>query len=78
MLMNPLCYRLSLRQAPADAQARRAPLSVVGSMRPDDLMAALADGNDSFAARFLYAWPDPPPYCRLVERRRPSGPASRT
>jgi len=33
-------------------------------------MAALADGNDSFAARFLYAWPDPPPYCRLVERRR--------
>jgi hypothetical protein len=41
-------------------------------------MAALADGDDSFAARFLYTWPDPSPYCRLVERRRPSGPAGRT
>jgi hypothetical protein len=59
---------------PASANAPRsvAPVSVLGSMRPDDLMAALADGNDGFAARFLYAWPDPPPYCRLVERRRPA------
>jgi hypothetical protein len=45
--------------------------SVLGSMRPDELMAALAEGDETFAARFLYAWPDPPPYCRLVERRAP-------
>lgn len=52
---------------PDDATA----VSVLGSMRPDDLMEALADGRDSFAGRFLYAWPDPPPYCRLVDRRPP-------
>jgi hypothetical protein len=46
-------------------------VSVLGSMRPDHLMEALADGEDGFAASFLYAWPDPPPYCRLVERRSP-------
>jgi len=46
--------------------------SVLGTMRPDRLLEALADGNDSFAAHFLYAWPDPPPYCRLVERRAPA------
>jgi hypothetical protein len=47
-------------------------VSVLGTMRPDRLLEALADGNDSFAAHFLYAWPDPPPYCRLVERRAPA------
>jgi hypothetical protein len=47
------------------------PVSVVGSMHPDHLMEALAKGKDSFAARFLYVWPDPPPYCRLVDRRQP-------
>jgi hypothetical protein len=62
----------------ADLAETATAMSVLGSMQPDHLMEALADGNDSFAARFLYTWPDPPPYCRLVERRRPSGPASRT
>ncbi len=55
----------------ADLAQTATAVSVLGSMRPDHLMEALADGNDRFAAGFLYAWPDPPPYCRLVERRAP-------
>ena len=55
----------------ADLPETATAVSVLGSMRPDHLMEALADGNDGFAASFLYAWPDPPPYCRLVERRAP-------
>jgi hypothetical protein len=55
----------------ADVPETATSVSVLGSMRPDHLMEALADGNDGFAASFLYAWPDPAPYCRLVERRPP-------
>jgi hypothetical protein len=58
--------------AAADASGAVAAVSVLGSMRPDALIEALADGDDGFANRFLYAWPDPPPYCRLVERRPPA------
>jgi uncharacterized protein DUF3987 len=58
--------------ARADDSGAISIVSVLGTMRPDRLLEALADGNDSFAAHFLYAWPDPPPYCRLVERRAPA------
>ena len=45
------------------------PASVLGALSSDGLEKALAGANDGMASRFLYAWPDPPPYCRLLERR---------
>ena len=64
----------------ADVPETATAVSVLGSMRPDHLMEALADGNDGFAAGFLYAWPDPAPYCRLdipyPQAAGPGGPPS--
>ncbi len=44
------------------------PVSVVGSIQPDRLADALSGGDDGMAARFLYAWPDAPPYTGLGDR----------
>ncbi len=55
----------------ADLPEAATAASVLGAMRPEALMETLAQGDAGFAGRFLYAWPDPPPYCRLVERRVP-------
>ena len=44
------------------------PVSVVGSIQPDRLADALQGGDDGMAARFLYAWPDPPAYRPLGQR----------
>ena len=44
------------------------PVSVVGSIQPDRLADALQGGDDGMAARFLYSWPDPPPYRPLGQR----------
>jgi hypothetical protein len=57
----------------------RCPMSVLISIRPDRLMAALGKddprkGNprqdeDGLAARLLYGWPDPPAFRPIAERR---------
>ena len=56
---------------------RHFPVSIVAALRPQPLKAALQKlsletGDDSLAARFLYAWPGPQPYRALavVERSR--------
>ncbi|MBS0527025.1 MAG: DUF3987 domain-containing protein [Proteobacteria bacterium] len=48
---------------------RRFPVSVIGSIQPDRIAEALSGSDDGMAARFLYAWPDAPPYCGIGESR---------
>jgi hypothetical protein len=50
----------------------RFPVSILETIRPERLMEALRSGDDSLAARFLFAWPGPQPYRALevVERSR--------
>lgn len=47
-------------------------VSILETTRPERLMEALRSGDDSLAARFLFAWPGPQPYRALevVERSR--------
>ena len=62
----------------------RCPMSVLVSIRPDGLKAALGHDDpreedapkgkrrhdeDGLAARLLYGWPDPPPFRPIAERR---------
>jgi hypothetical protein len=52
----------------------RCPMSVLISIRPDRLLAALGKGDarkdeDGLAARLLYGWPDPPVFRPIAERR---------
>jgi hypothetical protein len=52
----------------------RCPMSMLISIRPDRLMAALGKDDpgkddDGLAARLLYAWPDPPAFRPIAERR---------
>ncbi|HTG20926.1 MAG TPA: DUF3987 domain-containing protein [Reyranella sp.] len=68
-----------LRGAREVARHERCPMSVLISIRPDRLMAALGKDDprkddprrddDGLAARLLYAWPDPPPFRPVAERR---------
>ncbi|SEO93486.1 Protein of unknown function [Rhodospirillales bacterium URHD0017] len=44
------------------------PISILGALEPDRLAAALHRGEESLAARFLYAWPALPPFCPLADR----------
>ena len=52
----------------------RFPVSILETSRPERLMEALRSGDDSLAARFLFAWPGPQPYRALavVELHRPT------
>ncbi len=59
---------VSLRGARQVVRLDRCPMSVLISIRPDRLVAAL-DQDDGLAARLLYAWPDPPGHRPLAERR---------
>jgi Protein of unknown function (DUF3987) len=45
------------------------PVSVLATIRPDRLQAALREGDDALAARFLYAWPGAQPYRALADLR---------
>ncbi|HEX9326925.1 MAG TPA: DUF3987 domain-containing protein, partial [Reyranella sp.] len=45
------------------------PVSILGALEPDRLAAALQRGEESLAARFLYAWPALPPFAPLAERK---------
>ena len=45
------------------------PISVLATIQPDRLQAALRDSDDALAARFLYAWPGAQPYRALADLR---------
>jgi hypothetical protein len=62
--------RFMLRPTKSPA-LQRFPVSVLGTLRPDDLVDALSEADAGLCARFLYAWPDPPSYTPLAERRPP-------
>jgi Protein of unknown function (DUF3987) len=47
------------------------PPSILGTLRPDEVQRALQASGPGLAARFLYAWPELPPYCPLGERKTP-------
>ena len=47
------------------------PPSIRGTLRPDEVPQALQASGPGLAARFLYAWPELPPYCPLGERPAP-------
>lgn len=46
-------------------------VSILQGIRPDRLKAALQEGDESIAARFLYAWPGPQPYRALTSAVSP-------
>ena len=53
-----------------EAWGETCPPSVLGTLTPDEVQQALQGGGAGLAARFLYAWPELPPYCPLGERKR--------
>ena len=54
-----------LASSPVRSLARFA-VSILETIRPERLKAALEAGDDSLAARFLFAWPGPQPYRALA------------
>src|SRR5258708_31164841 len=54
-----------------EAWGETCPPSILGTLTPDEVQQALQDGGTGLAARFLYAWPELPPYCPLGERKTP-------
>lgn len=44
-------------------------VSILGSIEPDCLGQGLPRGGDGLAARFLYAWPTPPAFRPLADRK---------
>ena len=44
----------------------RFPVSILETIRPERLKESLRSGDDSLAARFLFAWPGPQPYRALA------------
>jgi hypothetical protein len=46
-------------------------VSMLGSIEPDAVTLQMQRGGDGLAARFLYAWPHPMPYCPLDQRTHP-------
>jgi hypothetical protein len=50
-------------------QLDRLAVSVLCTIEPD-LLAQLESADRGLAARFLYSWPDPAPFCPFRERRR--------
>jgi hypothetical protein len=45
----------------------RFPVSIIGTIQPDRLADALAGADDGLAVRFLFSWPDPPPYRSILD-----------
>ncbi|MBI2739177.1 MAG: DUF3987 domain-containing protein [Rhodospirillales bacterium] len=52
------------RGAPLDLASF--PVSILQTMWPDSLKAALLEGDKSLPSRFLYAWPGPQDHCALT------------
>src|SRR5262249_42205357 len=42
-------------------------IGIVGGLQPDKLSDAFKEGNDGMPPRFLYAWPETPPYRPLSD-----------
>jgi hypothetical protein len=61
--------RLDRRSPGAPARLSRFVVSTIGALHPDRLAEQLSGSDDGLAARLLFSWPDPPPYCPLKERR---------
>ena len=57
---------LKHRTDKASRHLERFPLSILATTLPDGLKEMLQEGDDGLAARFLYAWPGPQPYCPLA------------
>ena len=57
------------RSRPQPLHLPKFPVSVVGSIQPDRLAEVFEGSDDGMAARFLYAWPELPPYTSLMDRR---------
>lgn len=47
-------------------------VSMLGSIEPDAVASEMQRGGDGLAARFLYVWPHPVPYCPLACRTHPA------
>lgn len=47
-------------------------VSMLGSIEPEAVTLQMQRGGDGLAARFLYAWPHPKPYCPLDQRAHPA------
>src|SRR5258708_22603512 len=45
------------------------PVSILATTPPDRLKEVLEEGDEGPAARFLYVWPGPQPYCPLANGR---------
>lgn len=45
--------------------------SLLTSIEPDRVAAEMERSGDSLAARFLYAWPHPAPFCPFADRAQP-------
>lgn len=63
--------RINRKSRSEPLQLRKLPLSVVGTIQPDRLREALTGADDGLPARFLYTWPDAPPFKALADRRAP-------
>ena len=57
---------LKRRTDKSSLQLERFPVSILATTPPDRLKEMLEEGDDGPAARFLYAWPGPQPYCPLA------------
>ena len=57
---------LKRRTDKSSLQLERFPVSILATTPPDRLKEVLEEGDDGPAARFLYAWPGPQPYCPLA------------
>lgn len=53
-------------------------VSILGSIEPDRAAEALQGDAAALAARFVYAWPAPPPFRPLAERQPPRNDAALT
>jgi hypothetical protein len=57
---------LQRRTDKSSLQLEKFPLSILATTPPDSLKEVLEEGGEGPAARFLYAWPGPQPYCPLA------------
>jgi Protein of unknown function (DUF3987) len=57
---------LKCRTGKSSLHLERFPVSILATTPPDRLKEVLEEGDDGPAARFLYAWPGPQPYCPLA------------
>src|SRR6266851_8428090 len=58
---------LKCRTGKSPLHLERFPVSILATTPPDGLKELLEEGDDGPAARFLYVWPGPQPYCPLAD-----------